>query len=374
MPLRIAPLIAVSALSIATCSRRESRDQTDSKSGKQAQGVEKTAPRGNVSAATKASTMTVPSQLAPQNAPPPATSPAAPQDAPPAATSQVVTDHHPSGYTLVFSDEFSSTALDRKLWCTRYIYGGGAKPQKPDPECEKKAGEGNLDFLNDEVQRYRDVNKAGQTLHELKNGVLTLIASKGTPEGPLYESAMIRSKRVFEPDATRSLYITARVKLPRVRGTWPAFWLNSDRNAENKVRWPPEIDVFEAPLNEKEDKENMLHMGAVAKGQPKDITFVHANFDQKWRNYVAPSGSLRDVWIETGIEWTDGSVCYFVNGLKVMCETYRWIHSDGSDAPPAHILLNLAIGGEWAGRHGIDDAKLPARMSIDYVRVYEKKL
>src|SRR5262249_33224193 len=37
----------------------------------------------------------------------------------------------------------------------------------------------------------------------------------------------------------------------------------------------------------------------------------------------------------------------------------------------AHILLNLAIGGQWAGRYGIDNTAFPQSLDIAYVRVYQ---
>lgn len=36
------------------------------------------------------------------------------------------------------------------------------------------------------------------------------------------------------------------------------------------------------------------------------------------------------------------------------------------------MLLKLAIGGEWAGRHGIDDSMFPQSLEVDYVRVYQR--
>ena len=39
-----------------------------------------------------------------------------------------------------------------------------------------------------------------------------------------------------------------------------------------------------------------------------------------------------------------------------------------------HIVLNLAIGGDWGAIKGIDDKSFPQRMEIDYVRVYQKQL
>jgi len=38
---------------------------------------------------------------------------------------------------------------------------------------------------------------------------------------------------------------------------------------------------------------------------------------------------------------------------------------------PHHLIMNLAIGGNWAGREGIDARAFPARMEIDYVRAYQ---
>ena len=36
------------------------------------------------------------------------------------------------------------------------------------------------------------------------------------------------------------------------------------------------------------------------------------------------------------------------------------------------MILNLAIGGNWAAAKGIDDAAMPQRMQIDYVRVWQE--
>jgi hypothetical protein len=119
----------------------------------------------------------------------------------------------------------------------------------------------------------------------------------------------------------------------------------------------------------------MLHQAAIVKGKQTDsgeseYTFVSPEYDQRWSNYHATS-SQRDKWIEVGVDWSAESVCYFVDGEKTVCENYHWSDDDGHTAPPAHVLLNLAIGGGWAGRYGVDDAKFPVRLQADYVRVYK---
>jgi len=110
--------------------------------------------------------------------------------------------------------------------------------------------------------------------------------------------------------------------------------------------------------------------GQTATGS-SELTFRHAEFDGTWRNYVA-GRSLRDTWIEVGGLWTSNSICYFVNGVKLACENYTWARDNGSAAPPAHVLLNLAVGGQWAGRHDIDAAGFPISLDVDHVRIYRR--
>lgn len=291
------------------------------------------------------------------------------------AASCRVRDAHPSAYTLVFADEFDGTELDRGNWCTRYIYGGGATPQA-DPACTRN-GDGTLDFLNDEQQRYVDTNHNGEKMHVVSGGKLVLRATKTRNDSwASYESAMIRSKRLFRPTATTSYYVTARVKLPDVIGTWPAFWLNSDRRADGSTTWPPEIDIFEGAYNGRDDRADMLHQATIIRGAQtasgnREYTFSAPQYDRTWGNYHA-SSSLRAKWIEVAAEWTANNVCYYVDGYRTACENYRWVENGGQQAAPAHLLLNLAIGGSWAGRYGVDASKFPTTFEIDHVRVYQK--
>ena len=38
---------------------------------------------------------------------------------------------------------------------------------------------------------------------------------------------------------------------------------------------------------------------------------------------------------------------------------------------PQYLILNIAVGGTWGGQKGVDHAIFPARMEVDYVRVYQ---
>lgn len=302
-----------------------------------------------------------------------------------------------SGYTeLVFSDEFDGPELNRNIWCTRYIYGGGSELQVPDDSCQPIPGSGTLDFLNDERQRYVDFNRSGETMHAINDGVLHLraTATRTDDEYAGYESAMIRSKELFKPSTTISYYMVARVMLPNVVGTWPAFWLNSDFDENGNSTWPPEIDIFEGALNGVEDTAFMLHQATIIKGKQtesgeSELSFTSDEFDLRWKNYHSNDGSLRNRWLKVGLEWTVNGVCFYIDGYKTACENYSWVTNYGDPAANAHILLNLAIGGSWAGRYGIGEeflehftaedveakglsTRFPTHLAIDYVRVYKK--
>lgn len=251
--------------------------------------------------------------------------------------------HVPPGYRLVFNDEFDGPALDRSKWFTRLIY-----------ESET------LDHLKDEQQRYRDDDN-----HVMGDGVLRLTAR---PIGAgRYSSGMIRSDWT-----ARYGYFEARVRMPRAKGVFPAFWLNSDVASDGTHKWPPEIDIFEFVNNGVEDTPDMLHTGvALHAGQDPGFVFSDPAFNRQWTFWKAPY-RFDEGWHTIGAEWTEQSVTTYVDGKKIVERQYPWRYDDGRVAAKAYILLNLAVGGEWAGRYGVDDHVLPASLDIDWVRAYEK--
>jgi|GEM_PF-668989 len=255
----------------------------------------------------------------------------------------------PPGYGLVFNDEFSGTALNRKKWFTRYIYASET-----------------LDRLNDENQRYADNGN-----HRLAGGVLSLVATRAKlskPSGLNYESGMIRSDFTV-----RYGFFESRVKMPSGLGAWAAFWINSDVSESGRLGHPPEIDFFEFVNNGKDDKVDKIHSAATRTpdGFEPQFSYKHERFIEKHQDFRAPF-HFDDAFHTIGAEWTPTDFTLYVDGLKVVTRTVQWKYKDGELAGPAHVLLNLAIGGQWAGRYGIDDAAFPQALAVDWVRVYQK--
>ncbi len=73
------------------------------------------------------------------------------------------------------------------------------------------------------------------------------------------------------------------------------------------------------------------------------------------------------------MEWTPDIIRIFFDGIPYFAyvnegegwESWPYDH-------PYHLILNLAIGGNW-GRAGgpIDDSIFPVSLEVDYVRVFE---
>jgi beta-glucanase (GH16 family) len=243
-----------------------------------------------------------------------------------------------AGWELVFSDEFDGDKLDRTKWATRYLYNNET-----------------MDRFNDENQRYRDN-------HIVSGGVLNLVAKKN-PGSDVFESAMIRSHRTFYYG-----YYEARVFFPNARGVWPAFWLEADYDLDGKTWHPPEIDIFEFVINGVEDKANMFHSNTAGNWTAQSYTFVDSSFLLKFQNLMSKE-DLNQGWHTTGFVWAPDRISLFWDGRLIYTRMYQWLRKDGQLGPPAHVDLNFAVGGKWAGRHGIDEAAFPQTFKVDYVRV-----
>ena len=247
-----------------------------------------------------------------------------------------------SRYRLVKDWDFVSRIRDqaalRSEFHTRYIYGDGS-----------------LDHLNDEWSRYRDRDN-----HVFTPGGLSLVARAPAGAAPgAIESGMLRSRwsgeyGVFE----------IRMRVPAGRGMWPAFWLNPEDR-----RWPPEIDVVEIVNNGRDTTRQSFHFlhpdpPRAAGGASASRLDEHQVF---W-----PGIDYAQGFHVFAVEWTPERVRHFVDGDLIADRPFRWRHEDGSDAGPAHLLVNLAVGGHWPGPPADGDAALPARLDIDYLRVWQR--
>ncbi|MGB7301966.1 MAG: hypothetical protein WBD34_21805, partial [Burkholderiaceae bacterium] len=302
-----------------------------------------------------------------------------PQDSRRAVTEPDVFDDYAAlGYALLFAEEFNGTELNRSRWCTRLIYGGGPPLQVPDSQCTQ-FGQGTADVAaTDNAQRFRDINSLGERLHDVSGGTIKLRATRTGPDPVApYESAALRSKTSFPSGSGWQYYITTRVKLPDIQGTWPSMALMSSLGDDGVGRWPPQVSLFDGPLNGGALSASTLiqkteNDGAQTKSGGHSWNYVGPGFDTS-QSVFGSTTTLRGRWLEIGIEWTEGHVCWFINGVATACENYYWFDSQGELANPASITAHLAVGGGLAGENGVDDANIPTQLEIDWIRVYQRR-
>jgi beta-glucanase (GH16 family) len=74
------------------------------------------------------------------------------------------------------------------------------------------------------------------------------------------------------------------------------------------------------------------------------------------------------------LEWSTDSLSIFVDNKKYF--TFTNEHSGYAAWPfdqSMHLLLNIAVGGDWGAQKGLDPSIFPKQMLVDYVRVYKRE-
>ena len=239
-------------------------------------------------------------------------------------------------WQLVWSDEFNYSGLpDESKWNYDTIgnsYGWG----------------------NNELQHY--------TAKEIKNvfsdgDILHIIALQDTIEGLNYTSARLTTKGKGD-----WLYgkVEVRAKVASGRGIWPAIWMLP--TGREYGGWPRsgEIDIMEHVGYEPDSIFTTVHTE----------TFNHIKNTQVGSSTYLPDGETK--FKVYGIEWDEEKIDFFIDDHKVFTFTNT---GKGVDEWPFdqkfHLILNVAVGGNWGGVEGVDNEIFPASMQIDYVRVYQ---
>ena len=259
--------------------------------------------------------------------------------------------HNPSAWEMAWSDEFEvEGAPDSDKWS--YDVWPGKK-------------------VNGEDQAYTKRMKNVR----VEDGKLIIEAHKER-----YDNAEYSSGRIHSLGKGDFLYGRAvvRAKLAAGQGTWSAIWmLPSDpfkyattceqgtdwQGSEDCNAWPNsgEIDIMEHVGYDMNRVHGTVHT--------KDYYWVKQN----QRKASVEAKNVSEAFHEYAIEWTPDRIDIFFDGTRY----FTYINESGAWEAwpfdhPYHIILNLAVGGDW-GRAGgpIDNSVFPAKMEVDFVRVYK---
>ena len=152
-------------------------------------------------------------------------------------------------------------------------------------------------------------------------------------------------------------FYEVRARLPCGRGMWPAIWLLPEGGT-----WPDEgeIDLMEMVGWDPNVVHATLHTGA----------FNHRLNTQRGAQVTIASACTD--FHRYQLSWTPDAITIGVDD-----RAYMRVANDQPGGKPAwpftrpyKLILNLAVGGDWGGKMGVDDAALPQSMQVDYVRYW----
>jgi beta-glucanase (GH16 family) len=251
------------------------------------------------------------------------------------AAAEKATYDAPDGYQLVWHDEFDESG---ELNSTDWTH-----------EVQKDH------WVNNELQNYvNHVSPKGTEVTTVNNGTLKIRCFN--------EDGKIYSGRVYAhvKEGWKYGYIEASIKLPKGKGTWPAFWMMP----VNFRSWPAdgEIDIMEEVGADPNQVSSSLHANA----------HVHSNNTQV--THAMYCAGAEGEFHTYAILWTQQNITTYVDGKVQLSYDNRGLgHDDWPYDAPFYVIFNLAWGGDWGGYKGVDESALPVTMEVDYVRVFQKK-
>jgi licheninase len=240
-----------------------------------------------------------------------------------------------------FADEFDQPRIDRAKW--RF------------DTLRNAAG-----WYNNEKQYYAD----GRTDNaRIVDGALVIearrqkVTKRKFPDagGQDYTSAKLVSRKRLGYG-----FYEVRAKLPCGRGIWPAIWLLAPDG-----KWPDngEIDIMEMVGWDPHVIHATLHSGA----------YNHAKGTQRGGSKRVPTSCSH--YHRYQLEWRPDAITIGVDDRAFMrvANDRPGSVSAWPFTRPYELILNVAVGGDWAGRQGIDNAAFPQAMSVDYVRHWKAR-
>jgi len=253
--------------------------------------------------------------------------PPAPPTPPPGNTPAVP----PSGFILVWQDEFDGTSLDTSKWSA------------------------------DTGPRRDAVNTAEAV--SVKDGVLRITTYT---EAGVEKTGFLTSEGKF---AATYGYFEARIRFSDAGGEWCAFWLQSPTNGQpkgNPALAGVEIDVVE-------------HRVTDQSGFPfQDYVALNLNWDgygpdrqNRQRVLQVPGGpKLQGEWHTYGVLWNATSYTFYVDAIAL------WTTSDAVSQRSETLQLTCEVAdGDWAGfipKGGYGPlGSSTTGMQVDWVRVWQ---
>ena len=151
-----------------------------------------------------------------------------------------------------------------------------------------------------------------------------------------------------------------RAQLPEGLGLWPAIWMLPTEKKYGE--WPKsgEIDIAETVGYSPDSVYQTIH------------TNSYNGMIGTQKVSLIPVKDLYRSFHTYAIEWTPEYIVYFIDGVRhqqfdnAQESTDKWPFDQDF-----HLVLNVAVGGNFGGKMGVDESVFPRQLKVDYVRVYQ---
>ena len=249
-----------------------------------------------------------------------------------------------SGYSLLWSDEFSGSALDDSKW--GYDIGGDG-------------------WGNNELQYHGTENAS------VEGGYLIIEARKESFGGRSYTSSRINTKDKFSFKYGR---VDIRAALPEGKGLWPALWMLGQNFST--VSWPycGEIDIMEMVggnglENRTVGTAHWNNGGVYESNGTAKKPYAPVSYGDNYS--LSGTETLANAFHIFGLTWTPDSITWYIDGVQ-----YHTMAIDSGASLSAFqkdffLIFNVAVGGDWPGSPDANTV-FPQRMLVDYVRVFQQ--
>lgn len=239
-----------------------------------------------------------------------------------------------------YADEFNGRTVDPKVW--RYDVSRNAQG-----------------WHNNERQYYSDARHENA---RIEKGALVIEARRerlAKAQFADWGGQDYTSTRLISKQALGYGFYEIRAKVPCGRGGWPAIWMLPASGT-----WPEmgEIDIMEMVGWDANVIHATLHSG----------DYNHAKGTQRGAQRRVPTAC--DQFHRYQLDWQPDAITIGIDDRAFMRVTNDKPGDKGAWPfdRPYHLILNVAVGGDWGGKEGVDDDAFPMRMTVDYVRHWQR--
>lgn len=206
-------------------------------------------------------------------------------------------------YQLVFEDDFNESSLNTNDWTI-----------SQDP----------VGNTNNELQSYDPANI------QVANGILSITAKIDSyyQGKPIYSSGKIDTKSAHTFKYGR---FEVRMKVPRGKGMWPAFWMLPSTSMYGPWAKSGEIDIAEVRGSQSQTVLGTIHYGNVSNSE----TYTTASYS------IAGGHSLADDFHVYAVEWDQEppSIRWFLDGINYANQTAWFSVGNPYPAPFDQVKL-----------------------------------